>query len=76
MKNVQYNTYLQPNCRNPECYRKSGSGKMKVISDLKLEVELQQFCACAVKSMLYPLFTAELPKFPHLTGNCGRGARW
>jgi len=47
---------------------------MMLSSDFRPEVDIWPFCACAVKNMQYnPYLWAESPKFPHLTGNEGRG---
>jgi len=48
MKNVQYNPYLWPNCRNFRVLRKSGPRNTMVSSDLKAEVEIWPFRSCAM----------------------------
>ena len=51
----------------PASHRKSGSRNTMVTSDYRPEVEIKQFCACALKYAIQPLFMTESPKFPRLT---------
>jgi len=48
MKNMQYNSYLWPNCGNFRVLKKSRSMNKTLTSDLTAEVEIWPFCACAV----------------------------